>query len=145
VIPAMHSTVARRVRHLKVRTEDSFVACYPRSGNTWLRFMLYEVLTGETADFPRVRAAMPHVNPYSNTQPILSTGGRLFLMHEQNGKSYRDATCIYVVRDVRDVVASEYRRQRMNASYRWNFDRFLDDFLRGRLHRFGSWTAHVAG
>jgi Sulfotransferase domain len=137
--------VSREFRHLRVRRGDAFLASYPRSGNTWLRFMLFEALTGTPAEFHSARRAIPHVNPYRDTRPLLSNGARLFLTHEQYGRHYRRAAAVYLVRDVRDVVISEYGRQRMNLSYAQDFDHFLEDFLRGRIHRFGSWADHVAG
>jgi estrone sulfotransferase len=137
--------VSREFRHLRLRPGDAFLASYPRSGNTWLRFMLFEALMGTPAGFHSVRRAIPHVNPYRDTRPLLPNGARLFLTHEQYGRWYKHATVVYLVRDVRDVVISEYGRQQMNQSYALDFDHFLEDFLRGRIHRFGSWMDHVAG
>lgn len=137
--------LSREFRSRRVRRGDAFLASYPRSGNTWLRFMLFEALTGSPAEFHRVRRAMPHVNPYSDTPPLLAHGARLFLTHEQYGRHYRQAAAVYLVRDVRDVVISEYGRRQMNLNYAKDFDHFLEDFLRGRIHRFGSWSEHVAG
>jgi len=137
--------VATTVRHLRVRRGDAFLASYPRSGNTWLRFMLFEALTGRPAQFDAVRRAIPHVNPYQTAEPIVSGVGRLYLTHEQYSHVYGGFPAIYLVRDVRDVVLSEYRRQQMNESYPGAFDAFLEDFLAGRIHRFGSWNDHVAG
>jgi hypothetical protein len=107
--------------------------------------MLYEALTERTTEFQRVRRAMPHVNPYRRTEPLLRGGGRLYLTHEQYSRHYRNAKVVYLVRDVRDVVNSEYRRQQMNESYASDFDHFVSDFLGGRVHRFGSWKDHVTG
>lgn len=137
--------LSREFQHLRVRRGDAFLASYPRSGNTWLRFMLFEALTGTPAGFSSVRRAIPHVNPYMDTRPLLPNGARLFLTHEQYGRPYRHASAVYLVRDVRDVIISEYGRRQMTLSYTNDFDHFLEDFLRGRIHRFGSWTDHVAG
>jgi hypothetical protein len=137
--------LSHEFQHLRVREGDAFVASYPRSGNTWLRFMLFEALTGTPAEFNSVRRAIPHVNPYRDTQPLLASGARLFLTHEQYGRHYRRAAVVYLVRDVRDVIISEYGRRHMVRSYAKDFDHFLEDFLRGRIHRIGSWTDHVAG
>jgi hypothetical protein len=137
--------LSREFQHLRVRRGDAFLASYPRSGNTWLRFMLFEALTGTPAGFHSVRRAIPHVNPYRDTPPLLANGARLFLTHEQYGRHFRHAAAVYLVRDVRDVVISEYGRRQMTLSYAKDFDQFLEDSLRGRIHRFGSWTDHVAG
>lgn len=133
----------QRVRHRGLRPADSFLASYPRSGNTWLRFMLFEALTGEAADFRLVRPAMPSVNMNTNATAFFPEGGRLFLTHYPFCDYYGTGKAIYLVRDVRDIVLSEYRRQLMNRSYRRDFDHFLEDFLQGRIHRFGSWIDHV--
>jgi hypothetical protein len=34
--------LSREFQRLRVRRGDAFLASYPRSGNTWLRFMLFE-------------------------------------------------------------------------------------------------------
>jgi hypothetical protein len=107
--------------------------------------MLFEALTGRSAQFDEVRRAIPHVNPYQVAQPLLGADRRLYLTHEQRSQVYRLTPAIYLVRDVRDVVVSEYRRQQMNESYPGTFDAFLEAFLIGRVHRFGSWKDHVTG
>lgn len=139
----LYEPLLQWVRHRGLRPEDSFLASYPRSGNTWLRFMLFEALTGKPADFRLVRPAMPSVNINTNATAFFPRGGRLFLTHYPYCDYYGNGKAIYLVRDVRDVVLSEYRRQLMNRSYREGFDSFLDDFLSGRIHRFGSWADHV--
>jgi hypothetical protein len=144
-ISPLVAPLSREFEHLRVRRGDVFLASYPRSGNTWLRFMLFEALTGAPAEFQDVRRAIPHVNPYRDTRALLANGARLFLTHEQYGRHYRHAAAVYLVRDVRDVVISEYGRRQMTLSYAKDFDHFLEDFLGGRIHRFGSWTDHVAG
>jgi hypothetical protein len=50
---------------------------------------------------------------------------------------------VYLVRDPRSVVLSEYRWQRMSGRFEGTFTRFLHDFLRGRSNPWGSWGDHV--
>ena len=38
-------------RHTTVSRRDAFLVSYPKSGNTWLRFMLTDLLGGREADF----------------------------------------------------------------------------------------------
>jgi hypothetical protein len=69
------------------------------------------------------------------------TGGRLIKTHEAFRKEYQKA--IYLVRDVRDVILSEYRYRKMRYFYAREFDDFLDEFLNGKVSGLGSWTDHV--
>ena len=41
-------------RHRGCTDADAFVASYPRSGSTWLRFLLFEVLCKDSAIFDNV-------------------------------------------------------------------------------------------
>jgi LPS sulfotransferase NodH len=131
-------------RHHLLRPSDVFLGAYPRSGSTWLKFMLFEILSGEEADFLSADDAIPHVGSHFKAQQLLRGGGRLIKTHEPARPEYRRA--IYMVRDVRSVALSEF------AFWRWrgiefdSFDEFLSLFLAGRTHGygFGSWVDHVA-
>jgi len=39
------------IRHKSLRSSDVFLASYPRSGSTWLRFLPYDSLLGESSGF----------------------------------------------------------------------------------------------
>lgn len=130
-----------RWRHRGIGERDVFLASYPRSGSTWLRFLLFEVLTGEEALFGVVNQAIPYVGGQSQARRLLPGGGRLIKTHEPYSRGIRKA--VYIVRDARSVVLSEYRFMRLRFGYRHDFDRFLNEFLRGDVNPFGRWDAHV--
>jgi len=91
------------MRHWGLDPNDAFIASYPRSGNTWLRFVLYEVLVaGQAADFDEVNHIVAEVGLHGPAIPLLPGGGRLIKTHEPYQKQYKKA--IYLVRDARDVV-----------------------------------------
>src|SRR5438105_3429014 len=135
-----------RFRHRGLLPGDCFVASYPRSGSTWLRFLLFELATGRDPTFEEMRNAMPYVTGSRHAVPLLpgSSGNRRLLQtHERYCDYYSEGLVVYLVRDVRDVAMSEYQWRLRNGTYRRSFDHFLDDFVGGKL-RFGSWQEHVS-
>lgn len=130
-----------RLRHRGLNDHDSFLASYPRSGSTWLRFLLFETLAGESAQFGHMRRAVPSVGKHHDAIPVLKDGGRVIQTHETFSDGNRRV--IYVVRDARSVVVSEYSWQRRLGIETGDFDGFLEKFLKGRSNPWGSWGNHV--
>jgi hypothetical protein len=128
------------VRSKGVNSNDVLLASFPRSGNTWLRFLLFEALTRRAAQFQEVHTAIPYVFAHASA-PRLVQDGRILKTHEIHGRIPCNA--IYVVRDVRDVVLSEYRVAVRGGQSRRDFDSFLRAFLKGRTSVFGTWMDHV--
>ncbi|HEX6131502.1 MAG TPA: sulfotransferase domain-containing protein [Actinomycetota bacterium] len=129
------------VRRRGLRPEDALLVSYPRSGTTWLRFLLTEALTGETADFHPDRQAVRYVGEHADAPAILPSGGRLIFSHERPSRDRR--TVLYIVRDPRAVALSEWRWLRRRGLADPTFDRFLDRFVRGRSNPWGAWADHV--
>lgn len=132
--------------HLVVRPNDAFLASYPRSGNTWARFLLCEILTNDEAGFASVASTIPtlRLRPYGTVPSVLRNGGRLLRTHEPYHREYRKA--VYFVRDPRDVVVSNYEFERGDKRFALNsFDDFVAAFVRGKTNSFGSWRKHVRG
>jgi hypothetical protein len=127
-------------RHQGFKPADVMLGSYPRSGSTWLRFTLFEILTGEPSGFDNVNAAFRGLSDYKAGWPLLPDGGRFIGTHEPYNASYRRA--IYLVRDVRDVALSEYAYEKNRGVGRELLDDYLQDLLRGRK-RHGSWQDHV--
>jgi hypothetical protein len=130
-------------RHRGVSPRDVFVASYPRSGSTWLRFLLFETLTRNEAGFDNVNRVIPDVGMHVDATVLLANQGRLIKTHEPFRREYKRA--VYVVRDVRDVVLSEYAYQNALGRIRGTFDEYVTDFLQGTATGYGSWQDHVRG
>ena len=120
---------------------DVFLASYPRSGSTWTRFVLYEILTAESSSFDNVNRGIPEIGIHWLAKPLLRENGRLIKTHEQYRKEYRRA--IYLVRDMRDVIFSQYSREKELGILYDDFDSYLAKFLQGRISGFGAWQKHV--
>lgn len=128
------------LRHRFLRPADVFFAGYPRSGTTWSRFTLFEILTGQETGFEVVDSVVRCIN--SGTGPVLLPGnGRLIGTHERYRKEYKRA--IYLARDARDVALSEYAYTTALGSFRGSLDQFLEAFLEGKINRFGPWQRHI--
>jgi len=129
------------LRHRGLHADDIFLASYPRSGNTWLRFVLGELLTGKPIDFDNVDNVIPELKWHRRGEPVFAGGGRLIKTHEPWRKEYRKA--IYIVRDVRDVALSQYARCVQLGIVGSDMDRFLVSILEGKAHGYGAWGRHI--
>jgi hypothetical protein len=130
--------------HVGLKPQDAFLASYPRSGSTWLRFMLFEILAGEDAGFRKIEDRLPEINQHRGIAPILPRGGRLIKTHEQYRKEYKRA--VFLVRDIRDVFLSSYAGFSALGLNRLvskgDIDSFLQSFLEGKAYQMGSWQQH---
>ncbi|HKS75491.1 MAG TPA: sulfotransferase domain-containing protein [Terriglobales bacterium] len=129
------------LRHRGLDSHDVFLASYPRSGNTWTRFLLTEILSRESASFDNINQVIPEMGIHARAKVELPNGGRLIKTHEPYRKEYKRA--VYLVRDFRDVMLSQYAREKELGLYNTNFDEYVEAYLDGRLSGFGAWQAHL--
>ena len=132
------------LRHRGVGPEDVFLASYPRSGSTWLRFLLTHALGYET-DYENIRRMIPPVGRQSQARARLPDGGRLIKSHERRDFPHggRCRRAVYLLRDGRDVAVSYYFFSQRNGRYEGSFADFLRLFLAGHLDGYGPWQVHV--
>jgi hypothetical protein len=119
--------------------KDTFAGEYPKSGITWLRFLLYEVLTQKPATWPDVNRV---IIDRAYAEPVFPNGGRMIPTHEPYQPIYHKA--IYLVRDARDVVLSEYAFEKALGIFTGDLDAFIQAFLKGKVNGYGAWHRHVA-
>ena len=130
-----------RRRYAGLRPDDALLASYPRSGTTWLRFLLSEVLSGTPSSFDPDGTVVPYVGDHAGAPAILPGDGRLIMTHETLPAGPRRV--LYVVRDPRAVAVSEFRWLIRRGLIEEDLDRFISDFVRGRSNPWGSWGHHV--
>lgn len=130
------------LRHRGFQPADVFFGSYPRSGTTWSRFTLYEILTGDESKFSAVNEGIRHIGAHHDALSMLPGGGRLISTHEQYRKEYKRA--IYIVRDCRDVVLSEFAYTTALEFFHGDMDKFLRTFFCGKINPFGPWQRHVS-
>jgi hypothetical protein len=130
-------------RHHWFRPEDVFIAAYPRSGMTWSRHTLFEILTGEKSGFRVVDATLRGVNKHRLGKPVLPGGGKLISTHEHYREWKRYHKVIYLVRDVRDVVLSEFAYLTNLEFFYGDQDEFVEHFVTTAVSGFGPWQDNV--
>lgn len=132
-------------RALEVRPDDTFIVSYPKSGNTWTRFLVASLLHPESpTDFGNIDERCPTIYKAKATALAALPGPRVLKSHEYFDPRY--PRVIYIVRDPRDVLVSYFHYQRRKGFIDGTVEiaRFADDFLAGRLNSFGTWGENVA-
>ena len=102
-------------RNFAVYPDDTFVVSYPRSGNTWTRFLIANLVHPEKeVSFTNIEQLIPDTSSQSNRALKATPRPRIIKTHEYFDHRYPKT--IYIVRDPRDVALSYYDFQR---KYMW--------------------------
>ena len=132
-------------RNLWVFPDDTFVVSYPKSGNTWSRFLVANLLNpDEPATFANINRLIPDPEALSKRYLKRLPRPRILKSHEPFDPRYKKV--LYIVRDPRDVVLSEYhfdvkRRLIQEGS---PIEERVSLFLDGGTCPYGSWGENVA-
>jgi len=134
-------------RNFRVYRDDTFIVSYPRSGNTWTRFLIANlVYPQENVSFLNIEKLIPDTSSQSSRALKRTPRPRIIKTHCYFDHRYRKT--IYIVRDPRDVVLSNYDFQRKYRQIEdgYPLDRYVDDFICGRLVSadWGTWRENVA-
>jgi len=132
-------------RRLTVYPDDVFIVSYPRSGNTWARFLIGNLLhPADPITFANVERRVPTIYFFPDRKLRALPRPRLFKSHEYFDPRY--GRTIYFVRDPRDVAVSVYyySLKRIVIADSLSIDDFIPRFLRGEYFvDFGTWEEHV--
>lgn len=129
-------------RHRAILPVDRILAAYPRSGHTWLRIMVYEALAQESSLLIDQRIPMVGESDRANAWHFADQAV-IYKTHEHYRSEYDAHRAVYIIRDARDVVVSEYYYQTGNWLFSGDFDAFFDGFMRGRINAYGPWDKNV--
>lgn len=131
-------------RTLLIRPDDVFLVSFPKSGNTWTRFLLANLLhPEEPATFANIHRLIPDPSGTAKRDLDRMPGPRIIKSHECFDPRY--PRVIYIVRDPRDVVVSQfhYHRKLMKISDESPIETFVARFLAGETCPHGSWGQNV--
>lgn len=139
------ASMARWRNHRDLLAVDRLLASYPKSGNTWLRFMVGQVCAGRPLEWDELGDYVPMVDRTTSARWAFPDGGRIVKTHHRRLRRYRvpSRQSVYIVRDGRDVAVSYYHHQRREGTADGEFGPWLGRFLAGSVDRYGSWADHV--
>jgi hypothetical protein len=151
LIPLPLQTAARKVqtsvRARGLTPADVVGASYPKSGSTWLRFMVADLACEDSSSvgFANIAKLSPPLGAQRSAPRLVNGRGRFVKTHESFA-AFSSFTCrgLYVVRDGRDVAVSLFHFLRRLGVYSGPFDEYLSAFLDGRVVNYGSWQDHVS-
>lgn len=129
---------------LTVFPDDTFIVSYPKSGNTWTRFLIGNLVHPGGADFSNINRVVPDPGDLSKRYLKHLPRPRILKSHQPFDPRYKRVICI--VRDPRDVVLSEYHFdvKRMAVEEGYPMERFVARFVAGDVnHEAGSWGENV--
>ena len=132
-------------RNLTVFPDDIFLTSYPRSGNTWSRFLIGNLIyPDEPTTFLNVEERIPEIYFNSDHRLRALIRPRILKSHECFQPHY--PSIIYIVRDPRDVAVSFYHHnlKARNIPDNYPMDEFVSRFLLAEFDRkWGTWADHV--
>lgn len=132
-----------------------WLASYPKSGNTWVRFMACNLLYGRQESASSVSALIPDIHELGPNAGNFSRAGLMkthFVHSPHLPLMERTAGVIYVVRQPADVLVSNFhyaQRSAALAGSNESFDQYVDTFIaergdpRWRGLGMGSWEENV--
>ncbi len=133
-------------RNLTVFPDDVFIVSYPKSGNTWTRFLIANLVhPEERANFANINRLVPDPEALSRRELEGVPCPRYIKSHQYFDPRYPKV--IYVVRDPRDVALSHYHFQRKRKVIADGdpMEPFVSRFVNGGTSSYGSWGENVAG
>jgi hypothetical protein len=134
----------RANRNFEVYPDDTFVVSYPRSGSTWTRFLVANLVwPDQTVTFANLDRLVPATAAVSSRALKRVRRPRIIKCH--NYFDHRYQNIIYIVRDPRDVVLSEYRfcLKARAIPDGYPMERFVAQFIRGEVNEYSSWKESV--
>lgn len=132
-------------RNIVVFPDDVYIVSYPKSGNTWTRFLIANlVYPNEPANFGNINRLIPDPEALSKRQLARQPRPRYIKSHQYFDPRF--PKIIYVVRDPRDVALSQYHfhRKRRLVADSDPVEKFVTRFVAGVTSIYGSWGENVA-
>jgi hypothetical protein len=129
-------------RDVAVFPDDAFIVSFPRSGNTWTRFLIANLInTEEPVTFSNIERVIPDTSSLSSRTLKRIPRPRILKSHEYFDPRYQKV--VYLVRDPRDVLISLYhfRRKCRMIDDNYPIEKYVMRFLEGDMDV--SWGEHV--
>jgi hypothetical protein len=147
VMTAVRLLTGRQVagRDATIFPDDVFLVSYPRSGNTWTRFLVANLLDPEhPATFGNIESRVAEI--YFNYDHVLRSLPRPRILKSHEAFIPRYPRVIYIVRDPRDVAVSFYHHniKWRNIPEDYPISDFIPRFIAAQFDPWsGSWGDNV--
>jgi hypothetical protein len=132
-------------RGLTVYPDDTFLVSFPRSGNTWTRFLVCNLIyPDDPVTFAELESRIPEIYDVTDRTLRAFPRPRIIKSHESFDPRYKKI--LYVVRDPRDVLLSyyEFQLKRRVITEDCSLENFVPRFIESELEpKTGSWRDHV--
>lgn len=132
-------------RGLTVYPDDTFLVSFPRSGNTWTRFLVCNLMSPDNpVNFAQLEKRIPEIYYVPDRKLRAFPRPRVIKSHECFDPRYKKI--IYIVRDPRDVLVSyyEFQLKRRVIGDDCSLEEFLPRFMESAIEpKTGSWRDHV--
>ena len=149
----MHKRIKVKLRlwkpagvNLTILHDDVFLVSYPKSGNTWVRFLLGQARLARSLDFASIEYVIPDIYQNSDRELLRASKPRVLKSHEMYTELY--PRVIYLVRDPRDVAISFYYWREKTGSCKIeglhiNLADYLHHYFSEKELYFSGWGEHV--
>jgi hypothetical protein len=132
-------------RGLTVYPDDTFLVSFPRSGNTWTRFLVCNLINpDDPVNFAQLESRIPEIYDVTDRNLRAFPRPRIIKSHECFDPRYKKI--VYIVRDPRDVLISyyEFQLKRRVISDELSLEDFVPRFIESEIEpKTGSWRDHV--
>lgn len=132
-------------RSLLILPDDVFLVSFPKSGNTWTRFLLANLrFPDQNVTWANINRLVPDPSGTAKRDFDRMSRPRIIKSHECFDPRY--PRVIYIVRDPRDVVVSQYHYHRKirRIEDESPIEEFVTRFLAGQTCPHGSWGQNVS-
>jgi len=131
-----------------------WLASYPKSGNTWLRFLLYCYLYGRPKESGLVAEQIPDIHRLG-PKALDGREGKVlckthFLPTQEHPNIKETRGFVYLIRNPRDILLSALNYKRALGAIAETDEQFALQFIANmgapdwRQHGYGSWVEHVS-
>ena len=130
----------RALPEIRIRSDDVFIVSDPKSGNTWVRFLLAHVLAPEKQiSFRNIEDYVPNI--YKSSRTLEEREGRRYIKTHHPCYDLYPKT-VYIYRDGRDALVSYYHYATGKKVFEGSFADFIFSPF---VEQFSSWKKHVSG